>query len=174
MGYGGIDKSEDNLTSFGNVVNMLGANEQQTAANEQANEYFQQAGYATQYAAEQAGMEQYSVNLAAGAQSEGFAAGGVNPGEGTPLAVANTTRALGQIQVNAIMQQGALESQLEEEQGQISQQGGLEDVISAEGQNVTNTQQTKISQAVQNTELLDNLLTGGLLGGMNVLSAALS
>lgn len=173
MTYGGISKSESNLTSFSNQVNLLGAAEQQTAANEQAQSSYNQANYAVQYAAEQVGQKQYEINQVVGQQAEGYASGGVSPGEGTPLSVLNTTRAMGQIEINAITTQGQLEAQLARTQGDIYQQSGLEDVLSAEGQNQVATQQTKIQQAIRNTQQLDSLLSLGISSGSGLASAAI-
>lgn len=173
MTYGGISKSEKNLTSFSNQVNTLGAAEQQTAANEQAQSSYDQASYAVQYAAEQAGEKQYEVNQAVGAQAEGYASGGVEQ-MGTPLSMLNTTRAMGQIEVNAITLQGQLQAKLARTQGDVYEQSGLEDVLSAEGQNESATQQTKIQQAIRNTQQLDSFLSLGIAGGGGLASAAIT
>lgn len=172
MGYGGIDKSEDSLTSFSNAVNTLGASEQQTAANEQASTEYSQASYSVQYAAEEAGQEQYNIAQQAGNQAEGYASGGVEM-MGTPLSVLNTTRAMGQIQENAYILQGQLQAQQARTEGDVYQQGGLEDVLSAEGQNETATQNTKIQQAIRATQQLDSFLGMGISTATGLASAAI-
>lgn len=169
--YGGISKSETNLTNFSNQVNTMGAAEQQTAANEQATAEYSQASYSVQYAAEQAEQTAYTTSQQAGNQAEGYASGGVSPGEGTPLSVLNTTRAMGQIQENAYTLQGQLQAQLARTQGDIYQQSGLEAVLSAEGQNQAATQNTQIQQAIRNTQQLDSLLGTGVSVATSLASA---
>jgi len=173
VGYGGIDKSENQLTAFSSAVNTQGAQAQQQVAQAQAASYQAESGYAIQYAQEQADQEQYQIGVTAGNQAQGYASGGVEA-MGTPLAVMNTTRALGQLQIDAIQQQGQLQSQLYMTEAANAQQSGLNDLLSSEGQNVAQQQQTNISQAVQNTQALDGLLTAGVSGGVSALSGPVS
>lgn len=153
--------SEQSLSQYSSQVNLQGAQLQQQAADAQAGAYMQQSGYAIQYAQEQSDQEAYTISQTVGQQAEGYASGGVET-MGTPLAMMNTTRAMGQLQINAIQLQGQLQSNLYETEAQNAETSGLNDILSAEGQNTEQEMQTQITSMTQDMQAQTQMLSQNL------------
>lgn len=168
MGLGGIKSSENSLTEAQNSFGLQAGQQQQYAANEQAAALNQEASVQVQQSAEEAALLQNQINITAGTQAETFASAGVEQ-QGTPLSVVNSTRAIGAIQVQAIQQQGAEKAALFRTQANIDQQGGLQDLASAEGQVQINQDQNQLTQQEQTQQALMGWLGLGVQAGGSVL-----
>lgn len=200
MGLGGVKKSENSLTSLQNSLvdsqntqldfqtqlSAIGGKMQQKAANQQADDLNAQADVAVMQSAQQAALQQRSVDITAGNQMEAYASGGVEQ-QGTPLAMVNETRAIGDIQVQSIKQQGALQAQLLRSQAGQAQQVGLSDLLSSQaqgtinsgqkilnqGQQLINKQQNTVTQAIQSQQAAAGWLGMGISAGTGLLSAGI-
>lgn len=172
MGLGGINKSENDLTQAQNSFGMEAGQQKQAMADQEAQANFAQANSAIHDAAIQAGLIQHQVDIYAGNQQEEYASAGVVSNQGTPLQEVNSTRAYGAIQVQAALDHGAAQAALFRTQGQLDQEGGLQDLLSAEGQSVINNDQNKLQQAQQSHQELMGFLgmgTGLLSAGLGAL-----
>lgn len=166
MGLGGIEKSENQLTSSQNYFTMQAGQQKQAMANEEAQAQFDQANSAMHDAAIEAGLIQHQVEIYAGQQQESYANQGVISNQGTPLQEVNSTRAYGAIQVQAALDHGAAQAKLFRTQGFLDQQGGLQDLLSAQGQTTINDQQNHLQQQQQrHQEMMGFLGMGTSLGG---------
>jgi hypothetical protein len=167
MGLGGVNKAENNLTQAQNFFGMQAGRQKQAMANQEAQANFDQANSAIYQGEIEAGLQQRQTEMAAGQQQETYASAGVMSGQGTPLMMTNSTRAIGAIQVEAIRAHASAQAKLFMTQGFLDQQGGLQDLMSAEGQSVLNNDQNQLQQAQQRYQQ-----TMGLLGmGVNFASS---
>lgn len=169
MGLGGVKSAENNLTQAQNQFGLMAGQQQQQMANEEAQANFQQAGVAIEQGDIQAGLMQRQIDITAGQQAESYASGGVLPTQGSPLEQINSTRAIGAIQIMAIQQAAQEQANLFQTQGYLDQQGGLQDLMKAEGQTVINNDQNKLEQAQQSYQQTMGFLGMGLTAGIGAL-----
>lgn len=175
MGFGNLIDSgaQNNLTNIQNSVNSIGGNLQYQAADQEATALQSEATdvfQETQLNAEQATLEYKS---AYGQQAESYASSGVEL-NGSPIDMLHQTLMLGQQQVGAIEEQGRLQQNLLETQANQTQETGLADLLTAEGQNTINSQQNALSQAQQKNQLLMQFLGMGAGFGGGLLDSLVS
>lgn len=148
FGLGGIDKTENNLTQAQNSFGLQAGQQKNAMAQQEAQANIGQAQMAVEQGDIEAGLQARQTQIAAGAQMEGYASGGVEQ-QGTPLSVVNSTRAIGAIQVMAIQTAAQEQASLYMTQASLDQEGGLQDLMSAEGQTVINSDQNQLQQQQQ-------------------------
>lgn len=161
-----LAKLQDNLNTFGGMMQQQEANQQADALHQEANYAYQDGLYKAQQAYIQ-GMHAY------GQQAETFASNGVEL-QGSPLATLHETQALTNLQVSLFEQQGSLEQQLYNQQANQTQMQGLTAYLGALGQNLTNDQSTQLSIAQQENQI-NNEKPNGVVGfGGGLLSALIA
>jgi hypothetical protein len=154
MGLGGIYKTQKSLTSYQNSMTMAAARSQQDAAIRQSEL--------------EAGFQQRQIDVAAGQQAQQYASSGVLL-QGTPLAMINSTRELGAMQVRAIRDAGSNQADLYRAKAFQTRQAGLTSLLAAEGQTSFNTAQMELNQRIQRRQNLMGLLKTGASFGVGLL-----
>ena len=165
MGLGGVDSAENNLTEAQNQLGLAAGQQQQAMANQEAQANFSQAGVAIEQGDIEAGLMQRQVDITAGNQAESYASGGVLPTQGSALEQINSTRAIGAIQIMAIQEAAQNQANLFQTQGYLDQEGGLQDLMKAQGQTVINNDQNQLQQQQQSYQERMSFLGLGLQAG---------
>lgn len=170
MGLGGIFKTEDQLTNFQNKMTLMGGQAQYKAAFDESYALQEQADWAVRQSEQEAGFQQRQVDFAAADQQQAYASGGVISNMGTPLAVVESTRKIGAIQVQAIRDQGNLQGRLLRMQSFMRQNEGLSNLNSALGQTTINKLQNQLTKQQQTQQALWGWMGMGVSLGSGLLS----
>lgn len=170
MGLGGIFKTQDKLTNFQNKMTLMGGQAQKQAAFDEAASLNEQADWAIRQSELQAGFQQRQVDITAGSQQQSYANGGVMTNMGTPLAMVESTRKIGALQVSMIRQAGQNEAKLYRAKANITERQGLSSLLSAEGQTTINSLQNQLTKQQQTQQALFGWMGMGVSLGTGLLS----
>lgn len=170
LGLGGIFKTEDRLTNFQNKMTLMGGQAQYQAAFDEASSLNEQADWAIRQSELQAGFQQRQVDITAGSQQQSYANGGVMTNMGTPLAMVESTRKIGALQVSMIRQAGQNEAKLYRSKANITERQGLSSLLSAQGQTTINSLQNQLTKQQQTQQALFGWMGMGVSLGTGLLS----
>lgn len=170
MGFGGLFKQQDKLTDFSNQMLMASGKAKQDAANAEAGLLRREGELAYRQTQEEKNLLQRQVDIMAGQQEHQYLSSGVL-GVGTPAAVVNETRKLGQMALDSLEERGVNLQDLMRARADIVERGGLQDYLSAFGGSEINRQQTRLNQAETRGNFYRGLFSGLATGGLNLASA---
>jgi hypothetical protein len=169
MGFGGLFKKQNQLTDLSNSLAVKAGVLKQEAAAREAAALRAQGDIAYQQAQEEQALFRRENALAAGQQAEAYLSSGVSLA-GTPLAILNETRRLGQFKLDAIEQQGRALQDLAQSRAAIVEHGGLAEYLAALGGADINSSQNEISQRMEKGSFYRSLFGGLAYGGLSILS----
>lgn len=173
MGLGGLFKRQDQLTALSNNLVVQSGKLKQDAANKEAAALRTQGDLAYRQTQENKALFAREIENTAGAQASQYLSSGVYL-QGTPLAVVNETRKLGQLKLDAMEEQGVLTQDLFRNKADISDQGGLAELLQGEGSALINSLQNEINQQQYRSNYYRSLYGGLAEGGLSILTALLS
>jgi hypothetical protein len=174
MGFGGlfgggaISKAQSAVTDFSNQVGIRGGMLAKEAADKEAGALRDQSDYAWKQAIEDADLLRIQIDTYAGHQQEEYASSGVTM-QGSPLLMVNQTYKLGQMQIDAELERGRLQTDLLRTQADNTERGGLGSLLQAEGQAAVNTAQTQIQKMQAKQQAMQGILGGAVKGGLGIL-----
>jgi len=168
MGFGGLFKQENQLTSLSNAASIEAGQAQQQASQTEATALEQQGDIAFQQSQENKYLFLRENQIAQGNTAEQFLSSGVNLA-GTPMAQINEIRQLGQIKANAYDQQGKLEQDLMYAKAGITLNEGTQAALQGQIGADINTMQNQIQQTQTKNSFFNGLFGGLLSGGLSIL-----
>ena len=168
MGFGGLFKSQNKLTDLSNSLALQAGRMKQDAANTEAAALRKEADLAYRTTQEEMALKQREVDILAGQQAQQYLSSGVQM-IGTPLAVVNETRKLGQMAIDSMGERAANIQDLLRSRADIVERGGLADLLMAQGQGEINRLQTDISQRETRGNFYRSLFGGLATGGLSIL-----
>lgn len=149
MGFGGASQANP-LLSYQTMANTFAAQQQQQAYAEEAGLYREQANIVSDEANMAALQKTREVKRFAAEQAETYLAGGVLL-DGTPLAVIEETRQLGQQEIDALRRSGAAHARLLRMKADQMERGGFQTLWGAQTNNmysqIQNDQQRRLDRA---------------------------
>lgn len=155
MGFGG---AQNPLLNFQIATNQLFAREQQSAAAQEAAELRKQSNLVVDEAEQEARRRAREISLLQGAQASRYLAGGVLL-DGSPLAVIEETRRLGEQEVSAIRRSGAAQARLFRLKADQAERGGLQNLLSTEAESAVARQQDDQRKKAQRAQFYQKVVS---------------
>lgn len=170
VGFGKLFKKQDQLTSLSNSLTLQSGQARASAASQEADLMRKQGDMLYDEAQTEKALAQREAIFVAGSQEQEYLASGVNL-MGTPLAVANETRRLGQMKVDAIEKRSTSLRDLAFARAGMVEQGGMADLLTSKGAAEMNTYQNEINQISTRGNFYRSLFGGLASNGLSILGA---
>lgn len=168
MGFGGGSQT-NSLLNYQMLANAWSGQQQQQAYLQEAAAQREQASLVADEYEQAASQKAREVAHYAAEQAEMYLSGGVLM-DGTPLAVVEETRQLGQQEVDALRRSGAARAKLLRMQANQNEGAGLQSLLKTQSDNTMTKFQADQEKRKQKQETRDKWINQSISGGVGLVS----